>query len=74
MGEALWPYERVLTDLRRKIEAGELTGKLKTRAALADEYEVSPMTVQRAVDQLKEEGLLHSRKGLGVFVKRGSDE
>lgn len=74
MGEALWPYERVLTDLRRRIEAGELTGQLKTRAALADEYEVSPMTVQRAVDTLKEEGLLHSRKGLGVFVKQQGDK
>ena len=70
MGEALWPYERVLTDLRRKIESGELTGQLKTRVKLAAEYKVSPMTVQRAIDTLKEEGLLHSRPGLGVYVRK----
>ena len=72
MGEALWPFERVLAGLRRKIENGELTGQLPTRAKLAAEYGVAPMTVQRAVDTLKAEGLLYSRPGLGVFV--GSQE
>lgn len=37
MSEALWPYERVLTDLRRRIEDGELTGRTPTRMALAEE-------------------------------------
>ena len=69
MGEALWPYERVLTDLRRKIDSGELTGQLPSRLALAAEYDVSHMTIQRAVDTLKDEGLLYSRPGLGVFVR-----
>ena len=69
MGEALWPYERVLNDLRRKIESGELTGQLPTRLAIAAEYDVSHMTVQRAIDQLKEEGLVHSVAGLGIFVR-----
>jgi DNA-binding GntR family transcriptional regulator len=69
MGEALWPYERVLTDLRRRIEAGELTGQLPSRLALAAEYGVSHMTVQAAVDALKEAGLVYSRPGLGVFVQ-----
>lgn len=70
MGEALWPYERVLTDLRRRIGTGELTGQLPTRQALASEYDVSHMTVQRAIDELKDEGLVHSVQGLGVFVTR----
>ena len=69
MGEALWPYERVLTDLRRRIERGELTGQLPSRMKLAEEYGVSHMTVQRATDTLKDEGLLYSRPGLGVFVR-----
>lgn len=68
MGEALWPYERVLIDLRRRIQSGELTGQLPSRLALAEEYGVSHMTVQRAIDTLKDEGLLFSRPGLGVFV------
>jgi GntR family transcriptional regulator len=69
MGEALWPYERVLRDLRSKIGRGELTGQLPSRIRLADEYGVSHMTVQRAIDTLKEEGLLYSVPGLGVFVR-----
>lgn len=68
MGEALWPYERVLTGLRRKIESGEITGQLPSRLRLADEYGVSHMTVQRAIDTLKDEGLVYSVPGLGVFV------
>lgn len=69
MGEALWAHQRVLADLRRKIASGELTGQLPTRLKLADEYGVSHMTVQRAIDTLKEEGLLYSVRGLGVFVQ-----
>jgi GntR family transcriptional regulator len=68
MGEALWPYERVLLDLRRQISNGELTGQLPTRLELASRYGVSHMTIQRAIDTLKEEGLVHSVSGLGVFV------
>jgi GntR family transcriptional regulator len=71
MGEPLWPYERVLTDLRRRIQSGELAGQLPTRLALAAEYAVSHMTVQRAIDTLKDEGLVQSRPGLGVFVRSG---
>jgi GntR family transcriptional regulator len=68
--EALWPYERVLADLRRKIESGQISGKLPSRLALGAEYGVSHMTVQRVIDTLKDEGLVYSRTGLGVFVKR----
>lgn len=69
MGEALWPYERVITGLRSRIEAGDLKGQLPTRLELAAQYDVSHMTVQRAIDTLKDEGLLYSRPGLGVFVR-----
>ncbi len=69
MGEPLWPYERVLNDIRRKIESGEIAGQLPSRLAMAAEYGVSHMTVQRAVDQLKEDGLVVSVPGLGVFVR-----
>ena len=75
MGDALWPYERVLVDLRRKIESGELQpgSQLPTRLKLAAEYRVTHMTVQRAIDTLKEEGLLYSRPGLGVYVKKSPE-
>ena len=65
----MWPYERVLRDLRHRIETGELTGQLPSRLDLASHYGVSHMTIQRATDKLKEDGLLQSVPGLGVFVK-----
>lgn len=72
MGEALWPYERVLTDLRRRITSGELAAEeqLPSRLELAASYDVSHMTIQRAIDTLKDEGILYSVPGLGVFVRR----
>jgi Bacterial regulatory proteins, gntR family len=51
--EALWPYEKVLRDLRRRIQDGELTGQIPSRLALQAEYDVSHMVVQRAIDILK---------------------
>ena len=59
----------MLTSLRGKIERGDLTGQLPSRIRLADEYGVSHMTIQRAIDTLKDEGLLYSVAGLGVFVR-----
>jgi DNA-binding GntR family transcriptional regulator len=73
MDDTLWPYQRVLADLRRRIESGELTGKLLTRMKLAEEYGVSPMTIQRAINALKAEGLVHSVPALGVFVRQHGD-
>jgi len=58
----------VLDDLRSRIGSGELIGKLDTRSSLAEHYHVSPMTIQRAINQLKTDGVVCSRRGLGVWV------
>jgi DNA-binding GntR family transcriptional regulator len=67
--EPKFPYRRIADDLRAKIESGEITGQLPTRAELAEEYGVADMTVGRAIDVLKDEGLVMGVAGLGVFVK-----
>jgi DNA-binding GntR family transcriptional regulator len=67
--EPKFPYRRIADDLRAKIQSGQLTGQLPTRAALAEEYGVADMTVGRALDILKDEGLIVGVAGLGVFVK-----
>lgn len=64
----LWPYERVLNDLRGKIKSGALSGKLPTRMDLSEQYKVAAMTIQRAINELKAEGLVVSRPGLAVQV------
>jgi DNA-binding GntR family transcriptional regulator len=66
--EPKFPYRRIADDLRDKIESGELTGQIPTRAKLAEQYGVAYMTVDRAIRVLKDEGLVYGVAGLGVFV------
>jgi DNA-binding GntR family transcriptional regulator len=40
--------------------------------ALAEELDVAPMTIQRALRVLKDEGLIYGKPGLGTFVTRDS--
>ncbi|HTW00228.1 MAG TPA: winged helix-turn-helix domain-containing protein [Streptosporangiaceae bacterium] len=63
-----WPYEQVADILRARIQAGELGPKLPSYAQLAEELDVAPMTVQRALKVLKDEGLIYGKPGLGTFV------
>lgn len=67
--EPKFPYRKIADDLRAKIKSGEISGQLPTRASLAEEYGVTDMTVGRAIDVLKDEGLVFGVAGLGVFVR-----
>jgi GntR family transcriptional regulator len=42
--------------------------------ALAAQYMLNPLTVGRALQALAEDGLLDSRRGLGLFVRAGARE
>lgn len=63
-------YLQIADHVRRAIAAGvyrpgEMIPSLRT---LALELHVNPNTVQRAFEALEREGLVHARKGLGMFV------
>jgi len=65
------PYQQVAAALRaailtRKVGPGE---KLPSQAELAQRYRVARMTVQQALRILKDEGLVASRQGSGMFVR-----
>lgn len=62
---------RVADDLRTKIEAGEyMPGQqLPTLDDLASLYMCSLAVVRRAVDLLRQQGLVTSRRGRGSFVR-----
>ena len=65
------PYQQVANALRaailtRKFVPGE---KLPSGNELAQRYGVARMTVQQAVRLLRDEGLIVSRQGSGVFVR-----
>jgi GntR family transcriptional regulator len=63
-----WPYQQVADLLRDRIGKGELGPRLPSHMQLAQELGVSPMTVQRALKVLKDEGLIYAERGLGTFV------
>ena len=63
-----WPYQQVAARIRERIRAGELGPRLPSYMALAHELDVSPMTVQRAIGVLREEGLVVTVPGRGTFV------
>ena len=63
-----WPYQQVAARIRERIRVGELGPRLPSYMNLAHELEVSPMTVQRAIGVLRDEGLVYSVPGRGTFV------
>lgn len=64
-------YERITTDLRRKIRVRELRPgeQLPSQTALAEHYKVSVPTVQQALAVLEGEGLIDSVQGVGTYVR-----
>jgi GntR family transcriptional regulator len=66
------PYRQVADDLRRKIgpEGQYAPGtRLPSIRKLAAEYEISPQTVQNALRDLRQEGLVVSQQGRAFFVR-----
>ncbi len=63
-------YQQIAEQMRDAIRAGvHRPGEaLPSLRALAVEIRVNPNTVQRAYEELEREGVIESRRGLGVFV------
>ena len=69
------PYQQVANSLRaailtRKFSPGD---KLPSQQQLAAHYGVARMTIQQALRILREEGLILSRSGSGVFVRERTE-
>ena len=68
----------IYRQLRDRVVAMILDGVLKEGDALpsvrtvAAEYRVNPLTVLKGYQELVEEGLVESRRGLGMFVNPGA--
>ena len=61
-------YLQVADDVARRIGAGEMVRKLPAERALADDYEVSYITVRHAMAVLRDRGLIVTIHGRGTFV------
>jgi GntR family transcriptional repressor for pyruvate dehydrogenase complex len=61
---------RVASVLSREIESGDLPpgSRLPTEQQLADRYGVSRNVVREAVAQLRADGMIEARQGVGAFV------
>jgi DNA-binding GntR family transcriptional regulator len=69
------PYIQIADELRRSIKAGELKpgDRLTSSRELATEWGVAAMTVHQAIRVLRDEELVVSAQGRGVYV-RNTDE
>ena len=72
--------EPIYRQIRDRVVAMILDGALKEDDPLpsvrtvAAEYRVNPLTVLKAYQQLADEDLVETRRGLGMFVKTGARE
>lgn len=69
------PYQQVANALRaailtKKFQPGE---KLPSGPQLSERYGVARMTIQQAIRVLRDEGLIVSRQGSGVFVRERTE-
>ncbi len=66
--------DRVAAELRERIALGDVgpSGSLDSEAALGERHGVSRVTVRRALELLRAEGLVESRRGAGWFVAGAS--
>lgn len=67
-------HERIAAEIRARILDGWLAPgeQLATVTRLKDEFGSTSATIQRSLDLLKDEGLLRSRPGAGVYVREDS--
>lgn len=70
-GEYERPWKRIATDLRAKILGGRWQpgDRLPTMAQLQQQYGVAKGTIRNAVDLLRDEDLVDTRGGSGIYVR-----
>lgn len=63
-------FQQIIDGLREAMAAGAYRPgeMLPSQRELAARVKVNPNTVHRAYDELEREGLVHARRGLGMFV------
>jgi len=63
-------YQSIAEDLRRRVSSGALAAGrlLPSEADLGDTYGASRVTIRRALEVLRDEGLVDARQGFGWFV------
>ena len=65
-------YDLIVQDLKTDITIGTYPAysRLPSVAQLCEHYEVSKITINKALEVLEHQGLIFRRKGSGTFVKK----
>ncbi|MGX7263613.1 GntR family transcriptional regulator [Enterococcus crotali] len=69
-------YIQIASDLKFKINSGEwgIEDQIPTEFELCNIYDVSRITIRKAIDQLVNEGLLYRKRAVGTFVQSKEPE
>jgi DNA-binding GntR family transcriptional regulator len=69
------PYRQIADILRRRIESGQYPPdtRIPTESELVEAFEVARTTARRAVEVLREEGLIYTVAQRGSYVTRPPD-
>jgi GntR family transcriptional regulator len=74
MPEDRWmpAYVKIAENIRHQITSGQLAGgdKLPSERDLCDQWNVSTITVRKALEVLRSEGLIYGVRGKGTFVRK----
>lgn len=70
------PYRQLATILRERITSGQIPagGRLPSLTQLEEESGLARNTVRKALDVLRNEGLIVASRGRGMFVKQAEPE
>jgi DNA-binding GntR family transcriptional regulator len=70
MSASVSAHRQVADDLAGRIAVGEFrSGKLPTLPELCDYYDYGQTTIQRALEVLKDRGLIEYRPGRGHWIR-----
>jgi GntR family transcriptional regulator len=67
------PWVQLAVILRARIASGEITSRLPGERALQQEFGLAPVTIRKAVRQLRDEGLVRTTPGWGTYVVKKTD-
>jgi GntR family transcriptional regulator len=68
------PWRQLAAILRKKIQSGEITGRLPGEKDLMHEYGLALATVRKSVKLLRDEGLVRTVPGWGTFTVTDTPE
>ena len=62
-------YRQVAELLRARIKSGEITSRLPSLRTITQEYGVSHITAEKAVQLLRDDGVVVTQVGKGTYVR-----